>query len=597
MTEASTREQGTTLDSRDPAMKRAAVTPTLNAFEYEGVTLLPSRFQEQVARAREVYFGLPNDDILKGFRREAGLPAPGNDMGGWCAKSSAVIFGQLLSGMARLSRATGDDALRDKAIALCEGWRETIGPDGDAKMWPYAWEKLVCGLVDLHRYAGHEEALAILAETTEWAARTFDRTRRVADEYDFWGALPGDSHEWYTLPENLYRAYLLSGNPLFKEFADVWHYEAYWGQFAETDALTEIVPAHAYSHVNTFSSAVMTYAVTGDPRYLAICVHGYDFLQRTQCYATGGYGPDERLMGLDGQLGRSLELYAGHAEIPCGAWAAFKLCRYLMGFTGEARFGDWIETLLYNGIGAALPTEPDGRTYYYGDYRISSGLKQHYWYEWPCCSGTYLQTVADYHNVIYFHDATGIAVNLFVPSDVTWQQDGEMVRLRQETRYPEAETTELTLQMARPMRFALRLRVPGWGDGIDVRLNDAPLTVDGAPGTWATIEREWQPGDRVSARFPMSLRMVPVDRQHPRRVAIMVGPVVLGQDEACCRRPLALAPGAELGSRLVREAEGLRFRILDTAPERHARFLQPFYDFPAFWPYWVYFDLDAPPLY
>ena len=75
-----------------------------------------------------------------------------------------------------------------------------------------------------------------------------------------------------------------------------------------------------------------------------------------------------------------------------------------MGFTGEARFGDWIETLLYNGIGAALPTEPDGKTYYYGDYRISSGLKQHYWYEWPCCSGTYLQTIADYHNVIYFHD-------------------------------------------------------------------------------------------------------------------------------------------------------------------------------------------------
>ena len=597
MTDATTREQHGALDISDPAMTRAAVTPLLNTFEYDGVALLPSRFQEQVARAREVYFGLSNDDILKGFRREAGLPAPGNDMGGWCAKTSAVIFGQLLSGMARLSRATGDDALRDKAIALCEGWRETIGPDGDAKMWPYAWEKLVCGLVDLHRYAGYAEALAILAETTEWAARTFDRTRRVADVYDFWGAGPGDSHEWYTLPENLYRAYLLSGNPLFKEFADIWRYEAYWGQFAETDAPTEIVPAHAYSHVNTFSSAAMTYAVTGDPRYLAICSHGYDFVRRTQCYATGGYGPDERLMGLDGQLGRSLELYAGHAEIPCGAWAAFKLCRYLMGFTGEARFGDWIETLLYNGIGAALPTEPDGRTYYYGDYRLSSGLKQHYWHEWPCCSGTYLQTVADYHNVIYFHDAAGIAVNLFVPSEVTWRQDSETIRLRQETRYPEAETTQLALEMARPVRFALRLRVPGWAEGFSLSLNDAPLSIDGAPGTWATIEREWQPGDRVTARFPMALRMAPVDRQHSRRVAIMMGPVVLGQDEACCRRPFALAPGAELNSRLVREGDGLRFRILDAAPERHARFLQPFYDFPAFWPYWVYFDLDAAPLY
>ena len=62
-----------------------------------------------------------------------------------------------------------------------------------------------------------------------------------------------------------------------------------------------------------------------------------------------------------------------------------------MAFTGEARFGDWIETMLYNGMGAALPTEPDGNAYYYGDYRLSAGTKQFYWHEWPCCSGTYLQ--------------------------------------------------------------------------------------------------------------------------------------------------------------------------------------------------------------
>lgn len=582
---------------RETSTGRAAVSPVLNAFDYDGVTLLPSRFREQVERASEVYFGLPNDDILKGFRHKAGLPAPGEGMRGWCAETSAVIFGQLLSGMARLSRATGDTALRDKAVALCDGWRETIGPDGDARMWLYAWEKLVCGLVDLYRYADYDGALPILEATTHWAARTFDRTCGLADEYDFWGAGTGDTHEWYTLPENLYRAYLLTGNSLYKEFADVWRYEEYWGQFAASADLSDIVPAHAYSHVNTFSSAAMVYAVSGDPRYLDICIHAYDFLQRTQCYATGGYGPDERLMGLDGQLGRSLDLYAGHAEIPCGAWAAFKLSRYLMGLTGEARYGDWIETLLYNGIGAALPTEPDGRTYYYGDYRISSGLKQHYWYEWPCCSGTYLQTVADYHNVIYFHDAAGIAVNLFVPSEVTWRQADQTVRLRQETEYPEKEATELTLQLERPLRFRLRIRVPGWSKEMSLAINDSPIVADGVADGWATIEREWQSGDRIQARFPMELRLMPVDSHHPRRAAVMFGPVVLAQDEACCRRPLTLAPGAEPASRLVREGDGLRFRITDTAPERHTRFLQPFYDFPAFWPYWVYFDLDAAPLY
>ena len=68
----------------------------------------------------------------------------------------------------------------------------------------------------------------------------------------------------------------------------------------------------------------MAYAVTGDARYLRICTNAYDFIQRTQCYATGGFGPDERMMPPDGSLGRSLELYAGHAEIPCGTWAGNK---------------------------------------------------------------------------------------------------------------------------------------------------------------------------------------------------------------------------------------------------------------------------------
>ncbi len=570
----------------------------VEAFDYDGVRLLPGKFQEQVRQARDVYYAIPNDDILKGFRREAGLPAPGTDMGGWASRTCRGIFGQLLSGMARMSRATSDGPLRDKAITLLEGWKDTIGPDGEARMRPYDWDKLVCGLVDLHLYAGCQAALPLLERTLAWATRTFDRSRHLADEFDFQGIGPGGTSEWYTLPENLYRAYLINGNQALKEFADVWLYEEYWRQFTETSELTDVLPVHAYSHVNSFSSAAMAYAVTGDERFLRICINAYDFLQRTQCYATGGFGPDERLMPPDGRLGRSLELYAGHAEIPCGSWAAFKLSRYLLTLTGEARFGDWIETLLYNGMGAALPTEPDGRTFYYGDYRLSGGIKQFYWHQWPCCSGTYWQTVSDYHNVIYFRDAHGLYVNLFVPSEVTWWPDGHRVLLRQETTYPEDETTSFCLEMERSVRFALHIRVPGWSTGVHgIILNGAPIGLHSGPGRWATIEREWNTGDRLTIRIPMGLRMVPVDRQHPDRVAIMWGPVVLAQDEACCRRPFALEPGGELSSRLVREGPNLRFRILDTIPERHTRFLQPLYTFPGFWPYWVYFDLYAPPLY
>ena len=579
------------------AEERAKGRMILETFDHEGVRLLPSRFLDQVEGARRVYAAVPDDDILKGFRRAAGLPAPGTDMRGWCTQTSAVIFGQLMSGMARLGRATGDAQLIDKAIRLFEGWRATLAPDGNARMRLYDWDKLVCGLVDLDRYAGVTDALPALELTTAWAARTFDRARRPADGHDFWGAGPGDTSEWYTLPENLYRAYLASGRRPFKDFADLWLYEDYWRGFEASASPDEVLPVHAYSHVNSLSSAAMAYVVGGDARYLAICRNAWDFLRRTQCYATGGFGPDERLMPPDGSLGRSLELYGYHAEIPCGSWAAIKLSRFLMCATGEARFGDWIETVLYNAMGACLPTEPDGRTYYYGDYRVSGGTKQHYWHEWPCCSGTYLQTVAAYHDIIYLRDAGGLYVNLLVPSEASWRQGGQTIRLRQETRYPESETSTVSLEMERPESFAVRFRVPGWAAGAMLALNGAPLAVPAQPGSWAAIERTWSPGDQVTIRIAMSLRLEPVDTQHPDRAAILYGPVVLAQDEACCRRPFSLAPATALTTRLVKEGNGLRFRILNTVPERHTRYLQPLYTVPAHWPHWIYFDLHAAPLY
>jgi uncharacterized protein len=235
----------------------------LRTFDYRGVRLLPGMLQQQVSRTRGVYGSIPNDDILKGFRRNAGLPAPGKDMGGWAARSSGDIFGQLLSGMVRLGRATGDDALTEKALALFEGWLQTVPTDGNIGMSMYAFEKLVCGLVDLHLYANCDAALTVLGRVTAWAANTFDRSRNAANEFDFWGEYPADTHEWYTLPENLYRAYLASDNAAFKDFADIWRYEQFWDRFADTAEPTGVPPVHAYSHVNTLSSAAMTYARLG----------------------------------------------------------------------------------------------------------------------------------------------------------------------------------------------------------------------------------------------------------------------------------------------------------------------------------------------
>jgi hypothetical protein len=274
--------------AQDPATTSARIL--LQPFDYQGVRLLPS--QQQVQQARDSYFALPDDDILKGFRAAAGLPAPGTALGGWCERDSSPIFGQWLSGMARLSRATGDTQLHDKASHLMTEWGKTVKPDGNCGMRHYAWEKLVCGLVDMHVYAGDAAAVPLLEKVTRWASKNFNHDNRPASK-DPHASFSGSPSEWYTLAENLYRAHQATGNPMFKTFAEVWLYHSFWNKFADSAAPADAYGMHAYSHVNTFSSAAMHYEVTGDPATLRILKNAYDYMQKTQCFATGGYGPDK----------------------------------------------------------------------------------------------------------------------------------------------------------------------------------------------------------------------------------------------------------------------------------------------------------------
>ena len=351
--------------------------------------------------------------------------------------------------------------------------------------------------------------------------------------------------EWYTLGENLFRAFEVTGKAKYRDFAEVWLYPYYWDKFIPTSRPPGISGQHAYSHCNTLSSAAMAYGVTGKAKYLQIIKNAYDFFQETQCYATGGYGPAERILPMDGALGRSLQERADTFENPCGSWAGFKISKYLIQFTGQARFGDWIEKLLYNGIGAALPMAGRGRTFYYSNYHLGSATKTYYGAPFPCCAGTYFQDVTEYHNLIYFKDAKSLCVNLYLPSEVTWKTGGAEVKLVQETNYPEEDTARVKLELSQPAQFALKFRVPGWSRNVSVKVNGVPQNAAVTPGTlylisngWALLSRRWQSGDQVEIRIPLLLRRQAVDVQHPNRVALLRGPVVLAQDLAAGATPV-----------------------------------------------------------
>jgi DUF1680 family protein len=562
-----------------PKSYASGVVWKLETFDYSRVRLLDSPFKSLFDYARDLFFNIPNDNLLLDFRRRAGLAAPGVAMGGWYHGEDNP-FGQYLSGMARMAKATDDCALLEKAFTLMEEWAKAIEPDGFfypyvRKLYTphYIYEKTVCGLVDMYAYGGNKNAINWLERITAWAEKNLDRTRRLSrpEEKEF----SAGGQEWYTLPENLYRAYQLTADERYKNFGDVWRYEEYWGMF---NGATETKPdyRHAYSHLNTLSSAAMTYAVTGDPKYLATIVNAHDWFQRTQVYATGGFGPGEQLMPPDGSLGDALDTNSATFETTCGSWAIFKLSRYLMAFTGEAKYGDWAEKILYNGIGAALPLQPDGRTFYYSDYRVGAGLKVYRDDQrWSCCSGTYSQAIADYYNLVYFHDTGGIYVNLFVPSEVSWNG----IEVRQETNYPESPTSNLTIHTAKTTQFSLHVRIPSWCTGASIRVNGESQNVSCSPGKWASLERRWNSGDKVFLDLPMQLSYAPVDQQHPRRVALVYGPTVL------VKRGRKLCTDAL--STMVKQHEAGRF-LCKVAGEDD---FVPFSSVGFREPYQMYFDL------
>jgi len=280
--------------------------------------------------------------------------------------------------------------------------------------------------------------------------------------------------------------------------------------------------------MNALCSAFQAYLVTGNEKYLRAARNGYDFVRSTQSFATGGWGPNEtfRPPG-SGEMGESLTKTHASFETPCGAYGHFKITRYLLRVTGDSRYGDSMERVLYNTILGAKPLLEDGTSFYYSDYN-NSASKFYHEDKWPCCSGTFPQITADYGISSYFRNPAGVYVNLYLPSRVTWMQNGVRTSLIQRTNYPDVPETSLAVKLDRTASFVVALRIPQWaGPRTAVAVNGTRISTDLKPGTFVPVERSWKDGDRVEISFDMPLQLEAIDPQHPNTVALLNGPLTL----------------------------------------------------------------------
>lgn len=253
-------------------------------------------------------------------------------------------------------------------------------------------------------------------------------------------------------------------------------------------------------------------------------------LTAKQIYVTGGIGPSASNEGFTGDY--DLPNETAYAET-CASVALVFWASRMLGRGPDRRYADVLERALYNGALTGLSL--DGRSFFYDNPLESVGRHRRWnWHHCPCCPPNIARLVASIGSYFYGLADDEIAVHLYGESEATLPVAGHEVRLTQATDYPWSGDVRLDVGLARPLRFALALRIPEWAEGAVIRVGGKAIDAPVRNG-YARIERDWQDGDTVDLALPMALR-----RQfaHPRvradagRVALMRGPLVYCAEEA-----------------------------------------------------------------
>jgi hypothetical protein len=526
---------------RAKSSPQAAASPAfLREIPYGDITLVSEPHQRQLRQNLSLLMSLNEDSLLKPLRAMSDQPAPGTTLGGWyeydpgynhkdIGFAPSHCFGQWVSALARMYAIDGQPEVRSKVLRLNGLYAQTIsGLYYERNRFPaYCYDKLVCGLMDSHVLANDPDAWRILAKTTDTALPHLPP--HAVQRGVVWR--PGKDVSWtwdesYTLPENLFLASTRgAGGDRYRALAFRYLEDrTYFDPLAEGKDV--LAGRHAYSYVNALCSAMQAYMVGGSQKHLRAAQNAFVLIQ-AQSFASGGWGPDEELRAAGSDdVYRSLSTTHHSFETPCGSYAHMKLTRYLLRVTRDGRYGDSMERVMYNTVLGAKPLEPDGHAFYYSDYNYS-GAKVYSDHRWPCCGGTLPQVAADYRINSYLRDDDGIYVVLYLPSSVSWTQEGAQVTLAQRSAYPLEDRIQFEFSASRPETFSIRLRIPAWAPDAVVLVNGKQI--QGAPVTagFLSLHRRWDPGDRIELQLPLALRTEAINVRHPETVALLRGPLVL----------------------------------------------------------------------
>jgi uncharacterized protein len=534
-------EQDPVVNSLKGGKSREVIAWMVEPFPMTQVRLRPGPFKTMSDINLRYLKTLENDRLLCAFRQTAGIATTAQPYGGWETTAPGrggelrghLSGGHYLSACALMYASTGDEEIKKKADAMVAVMAECQAKNGGGylsafpteefdrlknlvRVWApfYTYHKIMAGQLDMYSHCGNEQALANAEKMADWVETYL---KPIPD--DQWAAMQMNEHGG--MNEALFNLYAITGKEKYLALARHFDHKVFFEPLSHRE--DQLTGLHANTNVPKVIGAARGYELTGENRYHTIADYFWHEVTSQRIYATGGTSNGEHWNTDAGVLGNQL---GTSTEECCVSYNMMKLSRHIFGWTADSSVMDYYERLLYN---VRLGTQdPDGMLMYF----VSLAPPPRSWKTFGtafdsmwCCTGSGIEEYAKLNDSIYFHDANGIYVNLFIASEVKWPEKG--VALVQDTAFPEEEGTTLEMQAARPTQLWLHVRVPYWTkqDPV-VKVNGTALTNVVATNGYLEIPRIWKNGDKIEIELPMHLHSAPLPGDGTLQAA-MYGPLVL----------------------------------------------------------------------
>lgn len=566
---------------------------SVQPFALGDVRLGPSHFLDAVEANRDYLHRLEPDRLLHNYRKFAGLAPKAEPYGGWEGDTIAGhTLGHYLTACALMHAQTGDTECKDRVdyivseLARCqqqspEGYvagftrrrDDTIENGrvlfdelvrGDIRAAPfnlngcwvpfYNWHKLFAGLFHAKDYCGNDRALTVATGLGSFIDGVFAKL----DDGEVQTVL---DCEHGGINESFAELFARTEDERWLDLARRLHHRAVLDPLARgQDILPHI---HSNTQIPKLIGLARLYELTGDEADGAAARFFWDTVTSKYTYVIGGNGDREYF-----QDPNTISRYITEQTCEgCSSYNMLKLTRHLYQWRPHASLFDYYERTHLNHILAQQNPATGMFTYMMplmsGTARAYSTPFDDFW----CCVGSGMESHAKHGDSIYWHDATTLFVNLYIPSTVDWKVAG--MRFELESTFPFDGAASLRLLGATsPRPLTVALRIPGWAEKASVTLNGAAVSPELKNG-YALIERLWQTGDVVSLSVPISLRLEPTPDDRST-VAVMRGPLVLAADLGDPSQPFAGPDPAIVGDDVLDgfvESEPAIYRVAKARPE------------------------------